>query len=234
MKRVLVLIVSLLILGGGVAFAGTIGPAQPETLAGQLSLGPGFMYYTGNWDNHTNFEQNEVYIQAGLGIFDGLEIYLQGGAADLTVDHLFDSGNYEDGFRPFGAVGIKGLLARHSPISIGYFAQGSYFSNYKDTGRVGGNQVRFDIKKDYGINGGLMLQATLEGAVLYGGPLFYSRGADLDTTVGTQSYTYSFEEQGNFGGVLGVRWRLNNGVHIDLETQLKSSASVAGDILFNF
>lgn len=233
MKRVFALVVSMLLLGGGVAFAGTIGPAKPETGSGQFSLGPGFLYYSGNWDSHTNFKQNQVYAQAGYGITDNLEIYLQGGAADLNIKKLFDSSNFEDGFRPFGTLGIKGLFASRKPISIGFFAQGSYFSNYKDTGVIGGNTVKANIKKDYEIDGGLILQTTIEGATLYGGPLFYTHKADVELSAATAA-TASFEEQGNFGGDLGIRWFLDNGIRIDLETQVRTSASIGADILYIF
>jgi hypothetical protein len=233
MKSVL-LAVCVLLLVQSLAFAGLLGPAQPTGKKGEFSFGPGLVVYSGELDNDLDFQQTQVYAQLGYALTDKAEIYLQGGAADLTVDDLFGSDDFEDGFRPFGAFGFKALLTDRKPLGIGVFAQGTIFSDYDDQRAVGGIPTKVEFTSAFEVVGGVVLQSVLDGAILYGGPYFFTREGDVDFTIGPLQGSGSFEEDGNLGAFIGMRWPLRNGINVDLEGHLRTDFSIGADILYNF
>jgi hypothetical protein len=225
MKRVLVLTVALVLsCSTSTLAAGLFGPAQPQGKTGTISLGPGFLVYTGEWDGDTKAEQTQAYTQLGVSLTDNFEIYLQGGAADLQLEA------FDEGYVPFGSLGFKLLFSDSKPVNIGFFAQGSYFADYEGPGFAGGPELTFT--KNWEANGGLVLQTVLEGAILYGGPIFYARQGDVEIT--TTNTTSSYEEQGNFGGFVGIRWPIKSGINIDIEAQYKTNFSGGGALHFLF
>lgn len=225
------LAVCCLLLAQGLAFAGLFGPAQATGKPGEFSFGPGIAVYSGDLDNDTDFQQTQAYLQLGYALTSNFEIYVQGGAADLTVEDLFDRDDFEDGFRPFGALGFKALLIDRKPLGIGIFAQGTLFSDYDDQGLFNGLPAEVELKGMYEVAGGVVFQSVLDGAILYGGPYFFMREGDFDFT-GQPSG--SFEEDGNFGGFIGMRWPLRNGINVDLEGHVRTDVSIGADILYNF
>jgi hypothetical protein len=230
MKRFLVLAVCIWFAMTGMAMAALFGPVQPAGKSGTLSFGPGIMAYSGEFEGDVEFEQILAYLQAGYAFTDNFEIYLQGGAADLTVDGLFGNNDFEDGFRPFGAAGFKALLADRKPVAIGIFAQGSYFSDYKDN--QGG--AKFEFTDNYEVAGGVAFQGEVEGAVLYGGPFFFMRETDAQRITPPPFASDTVEEDGNFGAFIGVRWPLKSGVNVELEGQYRTDFSIGANILYRF
>lgn len=219
MKKVFATAIALLLFAAP-GFAATFGPAEPLAKPGRLALGTGVFVYSADWEQDVDVQQIMPYVQVGLGIAPNWEVYTQLGAADLDADN--DNGDFEDGYRPFASLGLRGLFTQRGPVSFGAFLQGTYFSDYED-GNV-------DFEKGYEVNGGVTLQAVLEGATLYGGPVFFLR----DTDVKFAGDTSSIEEDSNFGGFVGIRWPLKNGMAIELETQIKTDVSVGGAIHFIF
>lgn len=229
-KSILLAVCGLL-LAQSLAFAGLLGPAQPTAKKGTLSFGPGLVVYSGELDNDRDFHQTQAYAQLGYALAEKVEIYLQGGVADFSVDSLFDSDDFEAGFRPFGAFGFKSLLVEHKHLGIGLFAQGTIFSDYDDQGMVGGIPTKVELTSAFEAVGGVVMQSVLEGAILYGGPYFFTREGDVDVNgVGGGS----FEADGNVGGFLGMRWPLRNGLNVDLEGHVRSDFSIGADLLYNF
>lgn len=220
-----------LLLAQSLAFAGLLGPAQPAGKKGSLSFGPGLVVYSGELDNALDFHQTQAYAQLGYSLTDRIEIYLQGGAADLSVDDAFDGDDFKGGFVPFGAVGFKALLTDRKPLGIGIFAQGTVFSDYDDQGLLDGVATKEELTGMYEVAGGVVLQSVLEGAILYGGPYFFLREGDFEVT-GRPSG--SFEEDSNFGGFIGMRWPLRNGINVDLEGHVRTGVSIGADLLYNF
>jgi len=215
MKNLFILLTFALIFSSQAFAAGVFGPAQPEGKAGEISVGTGYFYYNSEWDGDLRAEQNEGYVQVGYAITDKIGAYLMGGAADL------DFGPFNDGFRPFGAVGVKWLITDRAPVGVGAFAQFAYFDDYESGGTT--------TRNNYEATGGVVLQTVIEGAYLYGGPLFFTReGSAYGTIKG------HYEEQSNFGGMAGVRWPIKNNIVVDLETQYKTKLSVGTAIHFNF
>jgi hypothetical protein len=207
------------------AFAGHFGPAEPLAKPGNFSLGTGIFFYSAEWEDDVDVEQIQPYVQAGLGIAPNWEIYTQLGASDIDLDA--NGGGFEDGYRPFATVGIRGLFTKRTPVGFGAFVQGTYFSSWEDTDPVFGD---VEIEKSYEINGGLVLEGEIEGAILYGGPVFFLRDSDVKAA----GVSDSIEEDSNFGGFIGIRWPLKNGLAVELETQIKTDISAGGAIHFIF
>ncbi|BCR06956.1 hypothetical protein DESUT3_40250 [Desulfuromonas versatilis] len=235
MKRVLVLALVALFFGGSVALAGPFGPAKPVMKGGQFSLGPGIHVYSAEWENEgIDVEQVNGFAQAGFGITDNVEIYGQLGAADLNIEGIFDDEDFEDGYLPFGTLGFRALLTDRRPIAMGIFAQGSYFfDTYEDSGLIDGTPAKLEFNSMYELNGGIALHTEIEGALLYFGPFFFVREVDLDVSSAT-SDSGTVEEDSNFGGFVGIRWPLKNGMNIELEGQYRTKASVGGSIQYVF
>jgi hypothetical protein len=224
MKNVLILTVVLMLSCSSAALAtGLFGPAQPQGKAGTVSLGPGFLAYTGEWNGDNKAEQSQAYAQLGVSLTDNFEIYLQGGAADLQLEA------FDEGYVPFGTFGFKLLFTDSKPVNVGFFAQGSYFDDYEGFWSSGESLT---FTKNWEANGGIVLQTVIEGALLYGGPIFYAREGDVENS--TNNTTASYEEQGNFGSFLGIRWPLKSGINIDIEAQYKTEFSGGGAIHFLF
>jgi hypothetical protein len=224
MKRVLILTVALVLsCSTSTLAAGLFGPAQPQGKAGTVSLGPGFLVYTGEWFDNTKSEQTQAYAQLGVSLTDNFEIYLQGGAADLQLE------TFDEGYVPFGTLGIKILFSDKKPVNVGFFIQGSYFDDYEG---LWSNGESLTFTKNWEANGGIVLQTVLEGATLYGGPIFFAREGDVENN--SLKTTSGYEEQGNIGGFLGIRWPLKSGINIDIEAQYKTEFSGGGAIHFLF
>lgn len=223
MKKALVIALSYLLLGATASVAGHFGPAQPLTQPGEFSLGTGFFYYSAEWGGADDVSQAQLYVQGGYGLFRNAEVYAQLGGTNLEIDDI----DFKDGYRPFGTLGFRALLLDRKPVSLGAFVQGSFFSDYEDESLT----QTMKVESSYEVNGGIALQTVLEGATLYGGPLFYYREADV-TAVGVGSG--SVEEDGNLGGFIGIRWPLKNRIAIELETQFKTGVSVGGALHYVF
>jgi hypothetical protein len=200
----------------------TFGPVTPETKQGEISLGPGFFHLTGELEDGQDFTSSQVYVQLGYGLTDRVQLVFAGGAADLTVDDVFGSDDFEENYRAFGAAGIKVMLHEGAPFGFGFFAQGLFSDDFED------GLATFSDNLE--INSGFSLQAELEGALLYGGPFYYMREGDVEVA----GVTGDYEEDGGFGGFIGISWPLANGFTIGLEGQRKSGTSVGGTILYTF
>lgn len=238
MKRILVLAACMWLATVGAVSAAIFGPASPAGKSGDLSFGPGIMSYSGEYEDDVEFDQTQAYLQLGYAFTDNFELYLQGGGADLNVEGVFEEGDFEGDFTPFGSVGLKALLVDAKPISLGVFAQGSYYSDYDDKGTVivlgTALPAEFEITSNYEVAGGLVMQGVLEGATVYGGPFFFLRESDVEVDVLGATDSDTLEEDSNFGAFLGIRWPLKNGFNIDLEGQYRSGFSFGGDILYAF
>ncbi len=242
MKRFLRVIAIFAYLGATNALAGVIGPAQPENSSG-LSLGFGYQQISSEWEidgSDVETRQQMPYIQLGLGASKHFSIYLQGGIADLEVIKLFDEKtDAEDDFKPFGTVGIKGLFTDRKPIGIGYFVQGSYFSDYEDEGVLATFDTDLEFRKNWEAIGGLVLQAEIEGALLYGGPMYFLREGEVTVKstvplLGTVEETFDYEETDNFGAFVGIRWPITKTILFDGEVQFRSDTAAGGALHFVF
>jgi len=222
MKKLLFMVTCLLLIGS-TAFATNFGPASPGVEPGQMAFGAGYFHYNGDLDIEVDARQSMPYVQLNYGLSQGWEVYGQLGAADIEID------DFEDGYRPFAAAGLKMLITERPTFNLGAFVQGTYFSDYDDSQ----NGITVDIESSYEADLGLTFEKEIEGAVLYGGPVLFIREGDISVS-GATNASDDYEEDSNFGGFVGIRWELKDGIIIDLEGQYKTGLSGGADVLFKF
>lgn len=224
MQKLLVLIIiSLLLLSSSPVIAGQFGPAEAQVKPGQFSLGVGYFNYSDEWnfDNFTSdATQNQVFIQAELGLFPTWEIYLRGGGADLVVKEA----NFSDDLAPYATGGLKGLFRRGKYMDFGGFAEASYFHEYKDSNKMVKTMI---VDETIVANAGLTFEKKIEGALLYGGPFYHYREGDVRViaTDPSKSFYGTYGDDSKFGGFLGIRWVALKDIVIEGELQLQKNLS---------
>ncbi|MFW6115134.1 MAG: hypothetical protein ACOC6E_02425 [Thermodesulfobacteriota bacterium] len=158
----------------------------------------------------------------------------------MTVEDVFSAGDFDDDFRPFGTIGVKGLIDLEPYFEIGLFAQGSVYSTFKDqdTVLVGGVPVTQQIKiKDFTeIYAGLLLQRKINNICIYGGPFLYWTEADVEVSILEMPLSGSdtFEEPNNFGGAVGIKIPVSQTINIELEAQYRQAFSGGGSFTYSF
>jgi hypothetical protein len=228
----------------GTASAGQFGAPEPAETSQYVSVGGGYFYNADKWELKTNlkeykFSQNQIYLQLGVTL-NNMEFYIRGGGADLAFENAFGTGDFDDDFRPFGTIGVKGLIDINSYFDIGLFAQGSLYSTFKSqaTGLIGGVSATQEIEIKDLTEGyvGLMLQCKVSNVRVYGGPFLYLTHANVEaavTALGVRtSSSNSFKEPNNFGGALGIKIPVSQGINIEFEGQYRQAFSGGGCITY--
>lgn len=171
----------------GVAAAGQFGPTEPTAKPGSFSLGAGYFYDDTKWGSATLFgdrtgafwtESNQGYVQGSYAVDKNWEINGRIGGANFK---LINEPNLSDSGKFFGGLGVKGVLYSDQMFSVGAFAQGTYYSNYKDSVTevvsTGGTPItatgELEMKNRYDIDVGVSGQVKIQGVAIYGGPFFY-------------------------------------------------------------
>jgi len=253
MKKILIIVVFLLFGVTNLVFAGQFGPfASSGNDLAAFNLGLGYMLHQADLKGKGGFQdmelqQNQAFVQAGLGLGKYWEVFVRGGGSTLDVDDAFRihrQSDFNGNFALYGSGGLRGLVYSGKSFDVGVFAEGSYYSNYDDSTTESANlgfgsepvkeKVHFDNM--YDINGGLVLQLQIEGAYLYFGPVFYYSEVDVTSNATgqdsalTDSTKETLKEENHAGAFIGFHWPLRNGVNVSLEGQYKSSFSFGGTI----
>ena len=265
-KLVLVIAIAAIFATGSMVYAGQFGPPEPAAKEGKVSLGVGYFYYSAkskpkdkymdedlSWPENKS-TSNQAYLQLGYGFTKNWETYLRVGGADLkikdaiTESDFTNSGpkDFKDGLKPFGTLGIKGLLYESRSFGIGPFLQASLSSSYKDEwtlnelGWSDQGYVKVKFKKPWEVNLGVGLQGKIGETIIYGGPVAYwtrskveLSAANLDTG-NTYSASTTYKEKNNIGGFAGVRVPLGKGLSLEVEGQMKSKFSMGGALTYSF
>ncbi|MCP3176715.1 hypothetical protein MJO47_06335 [Desulfuromonas sp. KJ2020] len=245
MTRFCILMVVAFVLIGGSAFAEHFGPIASPLRAGQSELSLGYSYGSSDWETDVSSEtlslkQNAFYAQLGVGLGGRWGAYIRGGVADFYADEAFrfSSDDATDTFLPYGSFGLGGPLFHWGEVAVGPFLQGSYYSTYEDVSTIGTVREKVSLEKMWEANLGLAFQGEVEGAYLYGGPFYYLAEAEYRSVATdglvTDVAEIDLEKEGTVGGFIGIRWPLSHGFSVDLEAQLKNSASIGAAIYFAF
>jgi len=258
MKKIFIFFcISLFFIMSNSLYGAQFGPAEPlsDIAKNKFAVSTGYFYQTADmkpsgsaWDNQ-KIEQNNAYIQLSYTPVKHFEVYLRGGAADFKAPDAFDLGtttvNFGDNPKAFGTVGIKYFLYNTPTLGIAPFAQGSYYSSYKDNiefvkaGTAYTTEVKF--KNPWDINLGLIFQTKLQKVTLYGGPFvfWFKTKAENSTSPAlagsaTANSSTTYEEKNNVGGFLGFRIPITEKVSFDVEGQYKSRFSIGGAANYAF
>jgi len=235
MKKLLLMMLVVLMGMEGTCLAMTIGPATPLGKQGDFTLSAGAYFASLDLEGNVEASQRLGFLQGDFAFTDNCGFYLQAGTADLDAKNVFGgSGRFESDNQLFGTAGLRGKLKDFGAATLGAFAQGTWFDDFEDSATVGSTQTTVTFEGNYQYLAGLVVQGELEGAILYGGPFGYARKGDVTIAVPGSSAKASYEEDGNLGGFLGIRWPLQNGVTFELESQLRTRVSVGGTVSFTF
>ncbi len=233
-------------LTSNIAFADHFGPIASPLHGGQMELSLGYSYGSSDWEpddaviEKIKLKQNTFYAQLGMGFGGNWEAYIRGGFADCNAEDAFrfSTKNSTDSFLPYGTFGLGGPLFHWGEVAIGPFFQGSYYSTYEDIITNGTIREKISLDKMWEANLGLAFQAEFEGAYLYGGPFYYLSDAEYRSVAVSGAIVdvaeTNMEKENNVGAYLGVRWPLKNGFSVDLETQLKNSATIGLAVYYAF
>jgi len=279
-KLAVVFAVLMLLVASSAAYAGQFGAPEPTAKEGKVALGVGYFHFSAKWkpkdadktdpSSGTNDKiwrevksnQNQAYLQLSYGFMKNAEVYIRGGAADEKVKNAFETGNrfgatrsgfksdLEDGYKPFGTIGAKGVFNISDSFGIGPFVQASFYSSYEDSasGTAGGipETQKIKVSSPWEVDLGLGLQGKIGGAIIYGGPVVYwakqknewtgKLTGGVYTATGTDTYTVSttYKEKGNVGGFAGLRVPLSKSLGIEVEGQYKSEFSFGGALTYAF
>ncbi len=236
----------------GVAAAGQFGPTEPTANPGSFSLGVGYFYDNTKWESPTLFgadlgtfrtESNQGYVQGSYAVDKNWEISGRVGGASFKLKNDPD---LSDSAKFFGGLGVKGVLYSDKMFSIGAFAQGTFYSNYKDSVTevvsVNGTNVTatgdFEFKNRYAVDVGVSGQVKIQNVAIYGGPFFYYSRAKFEATVAALGQSISDSDtvkaKGAVGGFLGVSLPITKEVKLNLEGQVRSRFSGGAMISYSF
>jgi hypothetical protein len=253
---VLAMISGLLILSGA-AYADQYGAPEPTAKEGGFALTMGHTFYDSKWEssdfaNSIRVFQSRAFVQGSYSFMKNWEGYVRGGVADFRSKDFYDDangglfgatgfGDFREGYQPYAAAGIKGLVYSDGIFAFGPFAQGTYqFADYKsDVFLNSANYVEFKFKNPWDVTVGIAGQVKVMGLTLYGGPFGYWTGAKVEARGVSggvpESGSARPEEKGNIGGFFGVKGPLFiKNLSINAEVQLKSEISTGASLTYSF
>jgi len=247
----------LLLIPVGAIAGGPFGPPEPTVKgAGSLHTGIGYWLQEERYQNGTEqlFRQNQIYSEVGYGSRNW-EITGRIGVSDLKLGDAFRSStaataissraDFEEHWKFFGTLGVKGFYPVNATFGLGAFLQGSYaFSDFTDSfaGTRGGAPfvAELRLKNLWDVNAGLGLQATVfNGAKLYLGPylrhsefrVWSSRDvAGIALTAGETT----LKNRTAFGGYTGIEVPLGKGFRLALEGQYSERLSAGAAVVYTY
>jgi len=252
MRRLIVAVTAVMMfVSASVAYAGEYGPAEPTSKPGGFALGIGYTYHqaklkTNAWSD--KLTQKEAYLNAEYSPARNIAVYAKLGGADMKIKNAFGlNGNdydFKDGMKPFGTLGVKGMVDMTNSFGVGLFVQGSLYGKYKDVstdtsmGTV--DQVKSEHKSTWAVDIGIPVQYKFSGSdiVLYGGPVVYwyktkSVSQFFTNGVSTSSiFTGYLKEKNNVGAFVGGRIPISKGISLVVEGQMKSMFSLGSMVSF--
>ncbi len=240
---------------GPSAAGGLFGP--PESIsreAGGLHTGIGYWHQENKYKNGTDFlaKQNQVYSQLGYGA-RFWEVYGRVGLSNLEISDAFRSNqastttsrnDFEDSWKFFGALGVKGFYPFNKTFGMGAFLQGSYY--FRDfTDPVAGIQngvpftTELTVKNLWDVNFGITFQATVPyGMKLYLGPYAYYSEAKTSLSANIPGLggagDFRLENKTKAGGFAGVDIPLAKGFHLNVEGQYSQRVSIGAAVTFSY
>jgi len=234
MKLRLAILTSLLMLLGTVdAFAGIYGAAVSSMSGGHPSIGLGYSALQRDVKNspNTRIEQNLVYMQLGLGLGGGWELYVRGGGSDMSIKPI--AGPYDgmsDELLPYAGAGFRGRFYDGRVLDIALFGQGNFytFEDFIDEDTDSG--FTYTLTDYWDASAGVAFQVEIDKAYLYFGPFYYTWAA----TLGIDGVEVDLEPVHRVGTMVGIRWPLVSGWDLDVEAQIADKYVVGAALNYPF
>jgi hypothetical protein len=206
------------------SFAGLLGPAEPYAKPGSFSLSGGYSYVEqkvgSSGVGDVILKSNQYFVEGTYSPIKNWEGYLMGGGADMKVK----DGDFKDDIRPFGGIGVRGLLYDNGFFGVGPVLQANFYSEWKDG--------RAKLKDAWDVTAGLagQLKHRSSGFILYGGPYAYWTKMKAEGPVTSET----LNEKGNVGVFVGIKCPVNNQLSVTGEARYLDRWSLGGMISFAF
>ena len=209
MKFGIFAVIAFVLMFATMSFAGPFGPADPTADVGKFSASAGYWFdRTKMSDNGKTYTESshQYYAKGTYTFIKDWEVYGKFGLADMKLrnDDVMRSGT--DNTKPFGGLGLKGVVYRNGYFSVGPFAEGNMYSSYK------GLTNQWDVNA--GVSAAYRFLVSKCLVTVYGGPFMSTTRADLKGS-GTLKEYY------DFGGFAGVSVPITQKVFASIEGQLK-------------
>lgn len=232
------------------ALSANIGPVKPSIQEGEALFGLGYMYTDSKWEDggtwdRLEMQQNKFFGHAGFRFSKSFFTYLRAGISTFDADNAFLAGGDFEGedVVPFVSGGVNTVFFDNDFLSIGPYAQGTYYLTDTDDSRnysgvidtIEGLELieeTVTIDNVWEARAGMHFQIELEGAQLYAGPMYYYTEADIKSrslglsSLSSGTVSKTVEEEDNFGFMAGVQWQLLEDVSLELEAQLRSAFDI--------
>ncbi|MFB3924491.1 MAG: hypothetical protein ACE14T_00425 [Syntrophales bacterium] len=242
---------------GAAVASGLFGPPQPVSKeAGGIHTGIGYWYHEDRYVNGTEHVilQNQIYTQAGYGAHNYWEIYGRIGISDLKMLDAFSPvdpsttasrNDFEDNWKFFGTLGVKGFYPFNDTFGVGTFLQGTYsFSDFTDSVAGTRNGVpytaKIKVKNMWDVNFGIGFQALVPyGIKLYIGPYLYYAEAKVSPSTNTPGLqltaeTVTLKNKTNVGGFTGIEIPIARGFRLNVEGQYSERLSAGAAITLTY
>lgn len=175
--------------------------------------------------------QNRVYLQMEVPADEALVLYVRLGAAGIELEGAEAAGipsdTFDDRYRPWGGVGLKGVLGTNPYVNLGYFVEGSYYARFDD--QVAGTSI--ELEKFWDATAGVALQLQYQGIGLYAGPVAYVSRAEL--TIGSGSAAIASDYRGDANGVrAGMKIPLGTMMYLTLDGVFGDRTAWGGTLNF--
>lgn len=257
LKIMVISIVIMLTIQGTAAASGPFGPPQPISRpGGGLHTGIGYWLQEDKFKNNEEYisRQQQIYSELGYGFQKNWDLYARVGLSGLKLFDAFSptttatttsKNDFEEKWKFFSTLGVKGFYPVHPAFGIGAFIQGTYyFSDFTDnvTGIRGGAPftVELGLKNLWDVSVGIGFQATVPwGITLYIGPYLYYAEAKISPSANITGLALTSGEtilRNNtvFGGFAGIDVPLSKGFHLQVEGKYAERLSAGAAVTYAY
>lgn len=179
------------------------------------------------WSDST-LKRNILSGTAGIMLNPNLELFLEGGFADMKATDIFDDGDdFNDSATLFGGIGFRVLFDDPGGWVYSIYANYRIYGAYSDTNDSFGiieeeikienfNEGKFEFTLGHLIQG---------GHKLYAGPIFYQGKFKAKSDFGGFDFDTTYKEKGAVGGTAGGSFFLNRNMNLDAKFTFRNKPS---------
>ncbi len=211
---------------------------QPTAGLEQGQLSAGIEYTRGEMDiefdelsTAEDVETNVYLVNLGWGITNNWDASVRLGAASVDIENLDDVDYFDiEGSTEFAfGFGTKATVIEGDGLDWGALFQIMWL---KSEDKVDPYDFEMDFY-EIQIAAGPTYEAN--GMCIYGGPFLHLLDGDLDASMPGDSYSFSMEQDSEFGGYAGAQFAIGESGSANVEAQFTGSAwAVGGGVGWEF
>lgn len=233
MKKMVITICLMLLLAGMARAITPLGPPLPSYESGEKAVGVEYAmgettakYFALGFVDTEKVDTSLLFATYNTGITDELELVVRVGGSELTPESLGSGYGVAAGF------GVKYALPPIRNMDWAFVGQTTWMSSEFDLPGdfvcdILTNEIQFALGTEHVVN---------DHVTLYGGPFiqFLSGSGDIPITEKI-TIDVDMESTTNFGGFIGVEWKLDTTKSLVAELQLIGDGhSICGGFLWRF